>query len=111
MRWPGGKAETAQFETDPEGARERINADVDQTTHGLIPELLPEGAIHPYTRASLVNALYLKTAWRHPFPDGATADADFHTPDGVRPVPTMSATHTRTAGRSSGWRPRAASRR
>lgn len=103
VRWPGGKAETAPFETDPEGARERINADVDQTTHGLIPELLPEGAIHPHTRASLVNALYLKTAWRHPFPDGATADADFHTPDGVRSVPTMYLDESVGYAHESGW--------
>ncbi|WP_020660890.1 serpin family protein [Amycolatopsis benzoatilytica] len=87
--WPGSKVETAPFATDPEGARQRINADVEQTTQGLIPELLPEGAIHPLTRASLVNALYLKTAWRHPFAKHATKDADFHMPDGVRRVPTM----------------------
>ncbi|GAB3387687.1 serpin family protein [Amycolatopsis echigonensis] len=103
VRWPGGKAETAPFETDPEGARERINTDVDQTTHGLIPELLPEGAIHPHTRASLVNALYLKTAWRHPFPERATSDADFHTPEGVRQVPTMHLDESVGYAHENGW--------
>ncbi|MET9259813.1 serpin family protein [Amycolatopsis sp. NPDC004079] len=103
VRWPGGKAETAPFESDPEGARERINADVDQTTHGLIPALLPEGAIDPDTRASLVNALYLKTAWRHPFPEHATSDADFHTPDGVRQVPTMHLDESVGYAHENGW--------
>ncbi|MFD2473678.1 serpin family protein [Amycolatopsis silviterrae] len=103
VRWPGGKVETAPFKTDPEGTRERINADVDQTTHGLIPELLPDGAIHADTRASLVNALYLKTAWRHPFPEQATADADFHTPDGVRQVPTMHLDESVGYAHENGW--------
>ncbi|WP_033290487.1 serpin family protein [Amycolatopsis jejuensis] len=102
-RWPGGKAETAPFATDPEDARRRINADVDQTTHGLIPELLPSGSIHAYTRASLVNALYLKTAWRHPFAEHATAPADFHTPDGVRQVPTMHLEETVGHAHEDGW--------
>ena len=101
--WPGSKVEAAPFDSDPEGSRQRINADVDQTTHGLIPELLPAGAIHPLTRASLVNALYLKTAWRRPFAKHATKDADFHTPDGVRQVPTMHLDESVGYARDGGW--------
>ena len=87
--WPGAKVASAPFTTDPEAARGLINADVDQTTHGLIPELLPPGSIYPDTVATLVNALYLKAAWIHRFTEGATAPADFHTPSGTRQVPTM----------------------
>jgi len=101
--WPGGQVETAPFASDPEGARQRINADVDQTTHGLIPDLLPEGAVHALTRASLVNALYLKTAWWRPFAKQATEDADFHTPDGVRRVPTMHLDESVGYAHESGW--------
>ncbi|MFI5610403.1 serpin family protein [Amycolatopsis sp. NPDC051903] len=103
VTWPGGKAETAPFATDPEAARELINTDVDRTTHGLIPELLQPGAVHADTRASLVNALYLKTAWRHPFPEGATAPADFHSPGGPRRVPTMRLEATIGYQRHDGW--------
>ncbi|MBB4682591.1 serpin family protein [Amycolatopsis jiangsuensis] len=101
--WPGGKAETAPFATDPGAARELINNDVDRTTHGLIPRLLPDGAVHADTRASLVNALYLKTAWRRPFAGSATAPAEFHTPDGVREVPTMHLEETVGYAHEDGW--------
>ncbi|MGW4489435.1 serpin family protein [Amycolatopsis sp. NPDC004368] len=103
VAWPGGKAETAPFATDPEAARGLINSDVDRTTNGLIPELLAAGAISADTRASLVNALYLKTAWRHPFPAGATADADFHSPDGTRRVKTMRLEETVGYHHADGW--------
>lgn len=100
---PGGKAETAPFATDPGGARELINADVDRTTHGLIPQLLPEGAIHADTRASLVNALYLKAGWRYPFPEQATAPAPFHSPGGPHDVPTMHLVETIGYADEAGW--------
>ncbi|MEV8610970.1 serpin family protein [Amycolatopsis sp. NPDC051373] len=103
VTWPGGKAETAPFTTDPEAARGLINTDVDRITHGLIPELLPSGTISADTRASLVNALYLKTAWRHPFPDGATARADFHSPGATRRVPTMHLEETVGYHHADGW--------
>jgi serpin B len=101
--WPGGKAETAPFSADPEAARELINTDIARTTRGLIPELLPAGALHTDTRASIVNALYLKTAWRHPFPGGATAPAAFHGPGGPREVPTMHLQETVGYLHAEGW--------
>ncbi|WP_326837601.1 serpin family protein [Amycolatopsis rhabdoformis] len=103
VAWPGGKAETAPFATDPEAARGLINGDVDRTTNGLIPELLPGGAVTVDTRASLVNALYLKTGWRHPFPAGATASAEFHSPGETRRVPTMRLEETLGYHRADGW--------
>ncbi|MFI9006445.1 serpin family protein [Actinosynnema sp. NPDC053489] len=84
--WPGGKARSAPFAEDPEGARELINADVAETTRGLVPELLAAGAITSDTVATLVNALYLKCAWREEFPEHDTADRPFR---GVSDVPTM----------------------
>ncbi|MGH9060257.1 MAG: serpin family protein, partial [Acidimicrobiales bacterium] len=101
--WPGGKVEPAPFISDPEAARELINTDIARTTRGLIPELLPAGVIHGYTRASIVNALYLKTAWRHPFPAGATAPAAFHGPGGPREVPTMHLQETVGYQQADGW--------
>ncbi|SEP45335.1 serpin B [Amycolatopsis saalfeldensis] len=101
--WPGSKAETAPFETDPEAARELINTDVRRTTRGLIPELLPFGSLDIDTRASIVNALYLKTAWRFPFPERATAPAAFHSPGGSRQVPTMHLQETVGYQQADGW--------
>ncbi|WAL63995.1 serpin family protein [Amycolatopsis cynarae] len=87
--WPGGGVRTAPFVRDPDAARRRINADVAETTRRLIPELLQPGAVTDDTVACLVNALYLKLAWTHPFPAERTADGDFHSPGGLRRVPTM----------------------
>jgi serpin B len=103
VSWPGGKAETAPFAKDPEAARELINTDVDRTTRGLIPELLPPGSLDIDTRAGIVNALYLKTAWRFPFPEGATAPAAFHGPGGSREVPTMHLQETVGYQQADGW--------
>ena len=65
--WPGGSARSVDFAHHPEGARQEINSDVEDTTSGLIKGLLPPGAVDADTRATLVNALYLRAAWRKPF--------------------------------------------
>ena len=88
-RWSSGKVREAPFRTAPEQAREMINVDVAKTTRDLIQELIPSGALTEATRAALVNALYLKCAWRFPFNDGATRPEPFHTPGGTVDVPTM----------------------
>ncbi|WP_424184919.1 serpin family protein [Actinokineospora sp. G85] len=84
-----GGVRNAPFKADPEKSRQVINADVAETTRRLIPELLPPGSITGDTVSSLVNALYLKTAWRFRFTEGATEDRPFHTPGGSVPVPMM----------------------
>ncbi|TCO50882.1 serpin B [Actinocrispum wychmicini] len=86
---PSGAVRSAPFQQDPDGARDLINKDVARTTHDLIPELLPDGAICPDTVAALVNALYLKVAWLGKFDETATRPRDFHTPTGTKQVPTM----------------------
>lgn len=99
--WPGGQVKAAPFATDPERARRLINSDVASTTRDLIPELLPPGAVHRDTVASLVNALYLKTGWLHPFP--RVEEADFHSPSGTRRVPTMRQTERLGYAAADGW--------
>jgi serpin B len=88
-RWPGGAVRSAPFAEDPDGARKLINADVAETTRDLIPELLPPGSIRPDTVATIVNALYLKTAWYDEFPAADTQPRPFHAPRGTVDVPTM----------------------
>ncbi|MEU8633505.1 serpin family protein [Amycolatopsis sp. NPDC048633] len=87
--WPGAAVASAPFEKEPEAARALINEDVGRTTRGLIPELLPPGSIASDVAAVLVNALYLKAAWKLPFREANTTDAPFHAPSGTRDVPTM----------------------
>jgi serine protease inhibitor len=85
--WSGGKARRVPFATDPDGSRKLINADVADTTNDLIPELVKSGQVGTDTVATLVNALYLKTAWLGTFSD--TQPLPFHAPGGAVDVPTM----------------------
>ncbi|MBB5957827.1 serpin B [Saccharothrix tamanrassetensis] len=98
--WPGGKVRSAPFRDDSEGARKLINADVADTTRGLIPELLPPGAVTADTVASLVNALYLKCGWAEEFPAHDTAPRPFR---GAGDVPTMRLEADLRYGRAAGW--------
>ncbi|WP_158840668.1 serpin family protein [Saccharothrix deserti] len=98
--WPGAKARSAPFVDDPEGARKLINADVAETTHQLIPELLAAGAITSDTVATLVNALYLKAAWMEEFPEHDTADLPFRDAGNV---PTMRREGSMRYAQRAGW--------
>jgi serine protease inhibitor len=101
---PGGALYAADFRGDPEGARAKINDDVEQTTRGLIAELLAEGTISRQTAAVIVNALYLKVAWLSAFAESATAPAAFHAPGGTREVPTMRQQERMLLAAAGGWR-------
>ncbi|ASR35198.1 serine protease [Prauserella marina] len=102
--WPGGGVASAPFVEEPEKARAAINADVAATTRGLIPELLPSGAVRANTAACLVNALYLKVAWATRFAEADTTGAAFHAPSGTRTVPTMRRTGKFGYAAARGWR-------
>ena len=103
-RATGAAVHTADFAGDAEGARRAINADVAKTTRELVRDLLPAGALTPTTAAVLVNALYLKAAWRIPFGRHDTAPAPFHGPSGRRRVPTMRRTGRVPYAEAGGWR-------
>ena len=102
-RWSSGKVREAPFRTAPGQARDRINVDVAKTTRDLIPELLPEDAITADTRSALVNALYLKCAWRFPFTPGATRPQPFHGPGGAVDVQTMVLSERIGYAAGDGW--------
>ncbi|MBO0775594.1 MAG: hypothetical protein J2P34_04720, partial [Actinobacteria bacterium] len=73
-----GEVRDADFTGDPGQARHAINELIEERTAGRIRDLLPPGGIGQLTRLVLASAVYLKAAWEHPFPAGATADAPFH---------------------------------
>lgn len=86
----GSTPELVDYAADPERARTRINAWVDEVTKHRIAALVPSGAVDSDTRLTLVNAIYMKARWQFPFSASATDDADFTCADGaVRSVPTM----------------------
>lgn len=101
--WPGGAIRDAPFGTDPEAARRLINADVAETTRGLIPQLIPPNTLATDTAAALVNALYLKVGWTSRFPAGGTEPRPFHREDGERDVPTMRLSKRLGYAASAGW--------
>ncbi|OLR95419.1 serpin family protein [Actinokineospora bangkokensis] len=98
-----GGVRGAPFKAEPDKARQDINADVAETTRGLIPELLAPGAITAKTMSALVNALYLKCAWEHSF-TGGTDDQPFHAPGGDVTVPTMHLSEHLEYKALRGWR-------
>jgi serine protease inhibitor len=95
----------ADYKTDADGARLRINSWTSDQTAGKIPHLLPEDMLDELTRLVLVNALYLKAPWENPFEKDRTEARSFTRADGSTvDVPTMS---TQLSGaryaRGDGW--------
>ncbi len=102
--FPGAAAHGAAFAEDPESARQAINADVAKTTRELVKDLLPTGSITPQTLAVIVNALYLKIAWRKKFAANETRPGTFHGGSGPREVPMMGQTGRLPYAEADGWR-------
>jgi serpin B len=61
-----------------EAARQTINQWVEDQTQARIKELIQPGHLTPSTRLALVNAIYFKGIWEHPFNSKYTAEAVFH---------------------------------
>lgn len=92
------------FASDPEAARQRINAHIAKATNDRIRELLPKDLIDASTALVLTNALWLKGAWLHPFAKGRTGDAPFRlTPKETVPVPTMHVTEEFAFAETAQW--------
>src|SRR5262249_27331175 len=80
--YKGGLNE-ADFQTDPEGARRVINEWVEQETRQKIKDLIPFELITALTRLVIVNAVYFKASWHHPF-EGRTWNEAFMTGSGQK---------------------------
>lgn len=74
----GAGLQEVDFETNPEAARQEINAWVSEKTRQLIRELLGPETVDAWTRLVLVNAIYLKASWATPFDPEFTRPRDFH---------------------------------
>lgn len=78
-----GAFNRVNFTADPEAARQAINGWVAGETNDRIEELISEGVITPKTAAVLVNAIYWKADWLHPFSARATRQEPFFLADGT----------------------------
>ncbi len=67
------------FQNNPELARERINSWVEKETKDRIKNLIPRGALSPFTRLVLTNAIYFKGNWSDQFPKTNTKKDKFFT--------------------------------
>jgi serpin B len=84
----------ADFAHAAEATRQEINELIAKQTDGKITNLLTPGSIGTLTRLVLVNAIYLKAAWRYPFAGTATRDEPFYPARAGRPV-TVAMMHLR----------------
>ena len=86
----GSSLHPSNFAQDPQTARLEINDWVAKQTQSKIEELVPEGAIDSQTLMALINAIYLKAAWKFPFVPEVTTDQPFYR-QGETPETVMSA--------------------
>jgi serpin B len=101
----GAELHAVDFRRTAEPARREINGWVDVKTERLIPELLPSGTLDASTSLVLVNTVYFKGTWQHPFAKAATAPADFHLDGNTTvQVPTMRQRQTFPYAEADGYR-------
>ncbi|XP_049309159.1 serine protease inhibitor 42Dd isoform X1 [Bactrocera dorsalis] len=75
---------------DAANAVQTINTWVEHETEGKIKNLLQPDAVNAETSAILVNAIYFKAKWLHPFSAFSTSDHEFRMSDGqTSSVPMM----------------------
>jgi serpin B len=104
-RYYGTGMRLVDYVKDAERARAQINGWTSTQTRGKIDQLLPEGVLDDLTRLVLVNAVYLKAPWEHPFPKPLTGILPFTRADGSTvSVPTMRTTiRGARYARGDGW--------
>ena len=69
---------SANFSSDSENERVKINKWVEEQTKQEIKEVLPVGALSPDTVMVIGNALFMKFEWKHPFNKKHTTSKKFH---------------------------------
>lgn len=74
-------AEVTTLDLASSGAPDQINRWVKKNTNGKIEKIV-EGPIDPLTVLFLINAIYFKGEWAHPFEKEATSEGEFFIPDG-----------------------------
>lgn len=78
----GAGPRLADFERAAGQERVKINRYVEEQTKGKIKDLFAPGVVDATTRMVLVNPIYFKGEWVHPFLPGWTEPQAFHRADG-----------------------------
>jgi serine protease inhibitor len=99
----GGGMFTVDFSNQYEGARQRINAWVEQQTHQRIKNLIAKGVLDQVAQDRLAlivtSAIYFRGRWAEAFDPEDTQDADFTLSGGQKVrVPMMHGDGIRSAG-------------
>ncbi len=94
----------ADFRTDPERVRQSINAWVEEVTAHKITGLIPSGMISRETLLAVVNAVYFKGDWAHPFEKEATREEPFKLHGGKSiSIPTLRQAHLFPYAENKEW--------
>lgn len=75
------QASAQEMDFDKSNAAGMINSWVKKKTQGLITEIV-DSPVDPSSVLFLINAVYFKGQWTHPFNKDLTTDQTFHTRDG-----------------------------
>jgi serpin B len=75
----GAGLREVDFASNPEAARQTINAWVEKETKDKIKDLFPKGVLNNLTRLVLTNAIYFKGDWASQFKKDQTRDEEFQT--------------------------------
>lgn len=89
----GAVFQPVDFAKDPSGAAKFINDWVEAETQQRIRGLISADGLSALTRLVLVDAIYLKAPWRHPFFEGSTKPGLFYV-NGAKPADTWMMTMT-----------------
>jgi serpin B len=74
--------QSVNFMTDAPQITDQINEWVADQTEGMISNLLQPGTLKPYTRLTLVDAIYFNGGWQSPFNTNLTQVAPFYVSPG-----------------------------
>ena len=86
----GAGLQQVDFQSNPDGARRRINSWVREHTDGQVRELLAEGAVHSGTNLVLANAVAFEARWQDEFDESDTENRPFYLRGGAKvDAPTM----------------------
>lgn len=100
----GSGVRLVDYVNDPDGARQAINAWVEDQTNDRIVDLIAPGVVTPATRLTLVNAVWFKANWLYEFSEDATTPEPFTRFDGTTvDAPTMHGTLTTTYATGPGY--------
>lgn len=73
----GAALNRADFIKNADAVRLEINSWVEQQTHGLIKDLIPQGVLDALTRMVLCNAVHFKAVWEEEFDPKKTSKGPF----------------------------------